>query len=83
LPEAVTKAVALHHQPIAEETEGLTPLAIVHAANHFAHELKESSDAVAEKSSGLDMDYLEANGLAEKVAVWREAVEQATPHAAV
>jgi HD-like signal output (HDOD) protein/CheY-like chemotaxis protein len=76
LPEAVTKAVCLHHQPIAEETEGLTPLAIVHVANHFAHEVKDPSAIPAEGSSGLDVDYLQVNGLADRIPVWREAIEQ-------
>jgi HD-like signal output (HDOD) protein/ActR/RegA family two-component response regulator len=79
LPETVTKAVSLHHQPIAEETEGLTPLAIVHVANHFAHELTIGG----EPSGELDSDYLEVNGLAERVPVWREAIEQTMAQAAV
>jgi HD-like signal output (HDOD) protein/CheY-like chemotaxis protein len=72
LPEGVTKAVALHHQPIAEETEGLTPLAIVHVANYFAHQINKTDEG----SGDLDSDYLEVNELADRVPVWREAVEQ-------
>jgi HD-like signal output (HDOD) protein/CheY-like chemotaxis protein len=78
LPEPVTKAVSLHHQPIAEETEGLTPLAIVHVANHFAHELTIGG----EPSGELDSDYLQVNGLAERVPVWREAIDQTMAQAA-
>lgn len=80
LPDGVTKAVALHHEPVAEEQrDNLTPLAVVHVANHFAHDL----DATTETGVGdLDLDYLSVTGLSERVPIWREAVDH-TWHQAV
>ena len=74
LPEAVTKAVAMHHEPVAEEgADGLSPLAIVHVANHFAHDM----DAVTETGVGdLNLEYLEATNLSDRVPIWREAIDQ-------
>lgn len=80
LPENVTKAVCLHHEPIAEETDALTPLGIVHVANYLAHELNENRHTVV---SELDVDYLNATGLTDRVPIWREAVEQTIQQAAI
>ena len=81
LPESVTKAVALHHEPIAEEQhDNLTPLAIVHVANHFAHDM----DATTETGAGdLDFDFLEVTKLADRVPIWREAIDQTSQQAVV
>jgi putative nucleotidyltransferase with HDIG domain len=73
LPDCVAKAVALHHEPVAAEGESITPLAIIHVANQFAHEM----DGSAGSSNGqLNMAFLEKAGLRDRIAGWREAVEQ-------
>ena len=70
LPEAVTRAVAMHHEPVAQSGEHLTPVAIVHAANVFAHEF-EGAAGLRE----LNTAFLEKAGLAERVSAWRDAIE--------
>lgn len=72
LPEAVTQAVALHHEPIGAEHGQITPLAIVHAANYFAHELQSPGGSKSE----LNVEFFENCGLAERLRTWRELVEQ-------
>jgi putative nucleotidyltransferase with HDIG domain len=71
LPEVVTRAVALHHEPVAKEGEHLTPLAIVHVANLFAHEFNGSATP-----GQLNMAFLETCCLAERVPAWRDAIQQ-------
>lgn len=79
LPEAVTTAVRLHHEPNAAIAEGLTPLTIVHVANHLAHELNDSHESGA---SDLNLDYIEAAGLSDRLPIWREAVDHTQAQAA-
>jgi putative nucleotidyltransferase with HDIG domain len=79
LPEAVTKAVALHHEPVAAEGEPVSPLAILHTANYFAHELQTPGGG---GNGGLNLEYIEKVGLGERVRVWRELVEQSAVVAA-
>lgn len=75
LPEAVTKAIGGHHQPIADG-EHITPLAIVHVANHFAHAL----DSQNESAAALDDEFLEKANLTDRVAHWQQAVEASLEH---
>jgi HD-like signal output (HDOD) protein len=70
LPEAVTRAVGMHHEPVALTGEHLTPLAIVHVANVFAHEFDGTTTP-----GELNMAFLENVGLADRVSAWRKAVE--------
>lgn len=72
LPEGVTRAVALHHEPVAVDGDNVDPLAIVHAANHFAHEISQPES----KSSELSAEFIEKAKLADRIPVWLEAVEQ-------
>jgi putative nucleotidyltransferase with HDIG domain len=72
LPEAVTRAVAMHHEPVAGSNEHITPLTIVHAANKFAHELAGTSVAATE----LNTSFLEKTELTERVHTWREVIDQ-------
>src|SRR4051812_4145269 len=67
LPEAVTRAVAMHHEPVARDGEHVTPLAIVHVANHLAHELDGNAGDLE-----LNGEFLEQVTLSERVHVWRE-----------
>jgi putative nucleotidyltransferase with HDIG domain len=73
LPDGVTKAVGLHHEPIARDGEHVTPLAIVHAANHFAHELE---NAPGSGDGQMNAAFLEKSGLIDRIPAWREAIEQ-------
>lgn len=75
LPEPVTRAVAQHHEPMVEDEEPVNPLAIVHVANHFAHELSTAKDP--HSGGDLNLEYLEAMGLTDRLAIWREAIDQA------
>ena len=70
LPEVVTRAVAMHHEPVAKNGEHLTPLAIVHVANVFAREFDGSATP-----GELNMAFLENCGLAGRVSAWRHSVE--------
>jgi putative nucleotidyltransferase with HDIG domain len=76
LPDAVTKAVAFHHEPLAIDGEQLTPMAIVYAANHFAHEIEHSEGS---GDGQLDAAFLEKTGLTDRIPAWREAVDQTVP----
>jgi putative nucleotidyltransferase with HDIG domain len=70
LPDVVTRAVAMHHEPVAQDGEHLTPLAIVHVANVFAREIDGSTTPAQ-----LNMAFLEKAGLAGRVSAWRDAIE--------
>jgi putative nucleotidyltransferase with HDIG domain len=70
LPETVTRAVAMHHEPVARDGESLTPLAIVHVANHLAHEL--SGDVA---HTELNTEFLEKTGLIDRVSAWRGTLD--------
>jgi hypothetical protein len=73
LPESVTRAVALHHEPVAAEGEPITPLAILHTANYFAHELQTAGGS---GNGQLNIEFIEKVGLGERVRVWRDLVDQ-------
>ena len=78
LPEAVTLAVALHHEPRTQESDQITPLTIIHVANVLAHEMDAYQKPGA---SALNLEYLESVNLAERIPIWREAIEQTLQHA--
>jgi putative nucleotidyltransferase with HDIG domain len=80
LPEPVTRAVAMHHEPRAALGEQISPLAIVHAANRFAHDLDRTSES---DHGELNAEYFEKVGLTHRVPIWREAVEQSATMASV
>jgi putative nucleotidyltransferase with HDIG domain len=73
LPESVTKAVAMHHEPVAVHGEPITALAILHAANYLAHELQGTA-----ASGRLNTAFIEETGLGERLRVWRDMIEQTT-----
>lgn len=72
LPTTIVEAVAFHHQPSRSEVATLGPLTAVHVANVFEHELSESKLAGCETQ--LDLDYLAALGLTDRLDTWREQV---------
>ncbi len=70
LPTTIVEAVAFHHQPNRSEAATLSPLTAVHVANVFEHELAESKIPGCEPQ--LDLEYLTALGLKDRVGLWRE-----------
>jgi hypothetical protein len=72
----VVEAVAYHHAPSACPARRLGALTAVHAADVLAH---EKSHVIGGSSMpGLDMEYLGRPGLADRIPVWRDLIEQAT-----
>ncbi|MDI6774877.1 MAG: HDOD domain-containing protein [Verrucomicrobiota bacterium] len=64
----VVNAVAFHHAPCQVPAEGITPAVIIHAANALDYEKR---GLVARPGELVDEDYLEAQGLKDRYAVWR------------
>jgi len=68
LPVPVVEAIALHHHPAKSPSLEFGPLTAVHAANGLVN---------AEKNPGglaeVDMDYLNALGLGDRLEFWRSA----------
>jgi HD-like signal output (HDOD) protein len=78
LPYPIVEAVAHHHQPahVSQRTFGV--LGAVHVANALAHEQATGTAGSAPGSeAGLDLAYLEAVGVSDRLAEWRAmAAEQ-------
>lgn len=75
LPDVIIDALAYHHQPSACPTQEWSSLAAVHIAEVLVHEwLPNITEGPAPI---LDTDYLSALGLADRLPVWREHVQQA------
>ena len=68
LPDAVTEAVAFHHHPADCPVRGMSAVALVHAADVLAYEIRPCADP----EPPLDEEFLAAAGLAGRLAVWRE-----------
>jgi HD-like signal output (HDOD) protein/CheY-like chemotaxis protein len=66
LPDAVCNAVAFHHKPAESSATTLTAAGIIHVADALEHELSASARHVA-----IDMNYLTALGLTERIPEWR------------
>lgn len=73
LPVPVVEAIALHHTPERTATPAFGPLAIVHVANVLAAAAK--SEAALGAAPKLNVDYLNALGIADRVRVWRETFQ--------
>ena len=71
LPLSVIEALALHHHPSKLISSGFGPLAAVHAADAFEHELTRSNDHP--EGSAIDANYLADLGLSERLEPWRAA----------
>ena len=72
LPDPIAGVVAFHHRPQDADDQGLSPLAVVHAANGLAY-----TDAGQEAEDNLDSAYLEQCGLTERVDEWEHACREA------
>jgi putative nucleotidyltransferase with HDIG domain len=68
----LVEAVALHHCPRQLSGSGFTPLVAVHVANVFDHEARGHT-----AETFLDQAYLAAQGLDQRVEVWRELCQEA------
>ena len=71
--DEVVRAVYLHHEPGRDRHAGFSPLAAVHVANRYEHELVIFSPGYA--VNPLDELYLTASGLASRLADWRQACQ--------
>lgn len=71
LPTPIVEAVAFHHSPSKSAEKKLTPLTLVHIADCLMNELCEAGSE-GETAGSLDMDYLAALGIADKLPCWKE-----------
>ncbi len=71
LPESMVEATAFHHCPNKSFGDSFAPLTAVHVANALAHEWYGEDRAAAVE--GLDVDYLNQLGMADRVPVWQSA----------
>lgn len=69
LPDAVCNAVAYHHKPGDCSSVVFTAAGAVHVADALQHEMDTNADAVFR--ADIDMDYLAALRLTERLPVWR------------
>ncbi|WP_428624165.1 HDOD domain-containing protein [Sedimenticola sp.] len=69
LADNMVEAVAFHHDPQQAEHDGFSPLLAVHVADALAS--NDSTDS-AVIPAGLDMAYLEASGVSDRLDQWRE-----------
>jgi len=76
LPVPVVEAIAFHHRPGDAGEKEIGPLAAVHIGNAFAHDL--ASDGSASLETWLDVNYLTALGVVERLPAWREDFERET-----
>jgi HD-like signal output (HDOD) protein len=72
LPNSIVEAVAFHHEPEQGLTKagGFSALTALHVANALVHEHCEHHGCGAPER--LNLEYLEAQGLADKLPKWRE-----------
>lgn len=73
LPSPVVEAISLHHAPGESLHLEFSALTATHVADAIVSE---------SRTSPVDMDYLTRLGLAERLPVWRAAVDELSPTAA-
>ena len=77
LPYAVVESVAYHHNPARVPHQSFDPLATVYVASILAHEIEAASGTGGFLAfDALDMDYLNALGVAGQLPAWREIAKQ-------
>jgi HD-like signal output (HDOD) protein len=79
LPYGVVEAVAHHHHPRRVPSNGLDMVLLVYVTNILAHE-REALESGA-PAPALDMELLEAAGVAERLPEWRKIAEAAHTNA--
>jgi HD-like signal output (HDOD) protein/CheY-like chemotaxis protein len=78
LDERLIEALAWHHRPRESFRPGVSPLLIVHVADH----LEQGARTPKEMMPRLDLEYLKEAGAADRLDDWREAAAEAlTPGA--
>src|SRR5262249_23070740 len=73
LPESVCEAVAFHHRPAESLAKGITPVALVHAADLLTHEISPD-ETDWPRLSQID---LESIGIADRFEEWRNIAREA------
>jgi len=71
LNDTVLEAVTFHHTPASLGLEAMSAVTAVHAANVLEHEAVVIHSSYAQHV--MDMNHLEAVGMARRVPLWREA----------
>ncbi|MFT7668444.1 MAG: HD-like signal output (HDOD) protein [Planctomycetota bacterium] len=73
MPYTIVEAIANHHQPSRVAHEGFDVVGAVHVATGLAEEFSRGECASEEElDQAFDLEYLEAVGVREKLAEWRE-----------
>jgi HD-like signal output (HDOD) protein len=70
LPVPIVEAVALHHLPAQLVHTTFCPLTAVHVANVFDHAVRPGDPN--DLAPQVDLDYLKAMGLEQRLPVWRD-----------
>lgn len=78
LPQRITEAIAMHHEPSRIDYDGLCALTAVHAANVLSYALRAATPAEQEtRLAELDRTYLERVRLADHLPQWKKFAEDA------
>jgi response regulator RpfG family c-di-GMP phosphodiesterase len=72
LPDPIVEALAFHHSPSKSMAQTFTLLTAVHVANALLHEADGEHDGVTR--GGVDLNYLAAIGLTDRLPSWRTAM---------
>jgi HD-like signal output (HDOD) protein/CheY-like chemotaxis protein len=72
LPENIVEAVAFHHNPQMSKDVSISPLTVIHAANGIEKGLERTLSAEP-STDDLDLEYMEALGLSQRIPAWTEA----------
>jgi HD-like signal output (HDOD) protein len=70
LPTPLVEAVGFHHSPSLSSDTLFSPLAAVHVANAWAHQIPGKAETGV--VTGLDRNYLNRIGMAESLDGWRD-----------
>lgn len=74
LPQPIVEAVAFHHDPSQAPAAGFSPLTAVHVADALA---SSANTAAGLSRKAVDLDYLRAAGMADRLPGWRSAMAAA------
>ena len=72
----IVEAVALHHNPNICLVSTFSPLAAVHVADALCNAGDNLDQKAAVGASAMDMEYLSATGLAERIPIWQTTYDQ-------
>jgi HD-like signal output (HDOD) protein/CheY-like chemotaxis protein len=74
LPVPVVEAITFHHRPSQSRSKSFCPLTAVHAGDALVQEQVAVCDGIA--AAPLDLDYLQALDLSDRLEDWRAAIHQ-------